>query len=299
MAEVTQRMLEGVGWGVAHSFRLRRRYFDETPRVMPSESPESVSQVTRTIEAEIIPRLVLAHRTTPAVAQPQSDIPFSEAVVEFAEIVVKRDVEAGCDYVETHRAAGEPLEALYFGLVAPAAGYIRYLWRNDLCDFSDATLALWRLQQVLREFSTTFRADGGHAANGLRALLVPSPGEKHDLGYLMFGLVLVGEFFRRDGWDAWIEPDPASHEFASLVRNQWFDVVQYNATGDKKLDELAASIRMARRDSPNRSLGVMVCGRVFVEHPELVLVVGADMTVNDPRQGVLHAHDLVARLPRV
>ena len=48
------------------------------------------------------------------------------------------------------------------------------------------------LQQLLREFSAAFRAEP-QRASGLRALLAPGPSEPHDLGYLMFGLVLVCE----------------------------------------------------------------------------------------------------------
>lgn len=39
----------------------------------------------------------------------------------------------------------------------------------------------------------------------------------------------------------------------------------------------------------------MVCGQVFIEHPELVLLVGADLTATDARQGALKAEGL-ARL---
>jgi hypothetical protein len=37
----------------------------------------------------------------------------------------------------------------------------------------------------------------------------------------------------------------------------------------------------------------MVCGQVFIEHPEFVLLVGADLTAADPRQGALKAEGLV------
>ena len=80
-----------------------------------------------------------------------------------------------------------------------------------------------------------------------------------------------------------------------VVRSQWFDVVEFLVSGDKQLDALAAGIQMIRRESPNRSVGVMVCGQVFIEHPELVLLVGADLTATDARQGALKAEGL-ARL---
>ena len=53
-------------------------------------------------------------------------------------------------------------------------------------------------------------------------------------------LVLMSEFFRRDGWEAWIEPDPTAREFTRVVHDEWFDVVEFLVSGDKQLDALAA-----------------------------------------------------------
>jgi hypothetical protein len=40
----------------------------------------------------------------------------------------------------------------------------------------------------------------------------------------------------------------------------------------------------------------MVCGQVFIEHPELVLLVGADISATDARQGSVQAQNLVGLL---
>jgi MerR family transcriptional regulator, light-induced transcriptional regulator len=259
-------------------------------------SEAGLTGLTRTIEAEIIPRLVMAHRAAPpstCVPAPGKAEPSLNDVTALAEQAVAEDVDSICARIETVRAEGLTLEAIYIKLLAPAASYLRQLWANDLCGFAEVTLALWRLQQVLRRYNVDFRAEGERRETGRRALLVPTPREKHDLGYVMFGLVMMSEFLRRDGWEAWIEPDTSSREFATVIRSQWFDVVEFLVSGDKQLDALASAIRMIRRDSPNRSIGVMVCGPVFIEHPEVVLLVGADLTAPDARQGALQAQSLV------
>jgi len=252
--------------------------------------------LTRAIEADIVPRLVLAHRTIPVVVEP--DKPPPNEVGQFAEMILAADLDSACAHIQALRDQGKPLEEIYIELLGPAAAHLRNLWSADLCDFADVTLALWRLQQVVREFSTAFRSEGENHETGLRALLVPAPGEKNELGYVMFGLVMLAEFFRRDGWDAWLEPDTSSKEFRGIIRGQWFDVVELIVSGDKKMDALAERIRMIRRESPNRSIGVMVCGPAFVEHPELVLLVGADEMANDPRQGSVQAQKVVGLLAK-
>jgi len=267
---------------------------------MPHPTPRhGWDGIANTVEADIIPRIVLAHRGPPADGTAplvEAALPFPDDVVRFTELILRGHMDTACAHVDELRALGTSLEAIYLRLLAPTAGYLRHLWREDMCDFAEEALALWRLQQILRNFSMAFRNDPGHTECGKRVPLVPSPGEKQELPYLMFGLVLVGEFFRREGWDSWIEPDPSASEFVSVVRSQWFDIVEFVVSGDKRLDAIASSIRTIRRESPNRGLGVMLCGRVFLEHPELVLMVGGDIASGDPRQGTSQAHNLIGVL---
>lgn len=254
----------------------------------------TISHLSKTIEAEIIPRLVMAHGhvqnplSVPEVASGEIDIP------GFAELVLGRENSRAGDTIQLYRDRGVPLERVYLELLVPTARHLRHLWTNDERDFAEITLGLWRLQQLLRDFSPAFCADtAAKSAAGFRALLTPSPGEQHDIGHMMFGLVLAGEFFRRDGWDTWIEPDVTNVAFIETIRTQWFDVVEFFANGDKKLDDLASTIRLVRRHSPNPDIGVMVCGPAFTERPELVLLVGGDAVVSDFSQEALQARNVV------
>jgi MerR family transcriptional regulator, light-induced transcriptional regulator len=260
--------------------------------------PSAIAVITDAVQFDVVPRLVLAHPIEPrpeerqAVAVGRGERS-TDAVRQFCKIVLSKQPEALNAHMSQLRAEGRSLEAIYLGLILPSARYLRQLWDEDLCDFAEASLALWRLQQLLRDNSAAFRSTGAQHSCGLRALLAPAPGETHELGYLMVEIALIGEFFRRDGWDAWIEPKSSGVEFSSLVRSQWFDVVEFLVSGDKRMDALAASISAVRRDSPNQGLRVLVCGPAFVEHPELVLVVGGDVPAEDPRQGVAQARNLV------
>ncbi len=246
----------------------------------------------RAVEVEIVPRLVLAHQNRVRPEDAVTGREFPDSVKAFAEVLLGRSEDAAGAHIQALQEQGQPLEAIYLNLLSPTARYLKYQWFEDQRDFAEVTLGLWRLQQLLRQFSAAFRTQG-QKATGLRALLTPGPGELHDLGYLMFGLVLVGEFFRRDGWDAWIEPAADTPELSHTIQNEWFDVVEFMVSGERRLDELAATIKRVRKASLNRSLGVLVCGPIFVEHPELVLLVGGDMPAADPRDGAAQAQDLV------
>jgi len=277
--------------------RVERVLFDDPQPRSKQHQRTGILGLTRTIEKRVIPSLVVAH------AKPKElraglienlGPAMTDEVAALAEQMLSGDTSGAEIRIAALRAQGFTLEAVYLHLLAPAALHLRHLWNNDLCGFAEATLALWRLQQLLRNYSAEFRAESAPRETGRRALLAPTPREKHDLSYAMFCLVLMSEFFRRDGWDAWIESEPTSPEFVKVVREEWFDVVEFLVSGDRQLDGLAARIRMIRRESPNRSIGVMVYGQVFIEHPELVLLVGADLTATDARQGALQAERLLS-----
>ena len=165
------------------------------------------------------------------------------------------------------------------------------MWKEDLCDFTQVTTGLWRLQQVLRELSSAFHDEVVGLDPNRYALLVPAPGEQHT-----FGLVMVAEFFRRAGWGVWSGTPESMADLLAMVRGEWFAVVGFSVATGSRLEALAAGIRRVRRASRNRNIGVMVGGPLFVEHPDLVAQVGADATASDGRQAVLNAAELLERL---
>jgi methanogenic corrinoid protein MtbC1 len=267
-------------------------HLDRTGRPGACEgSQEHVSQLFKTIETEIIPRLMLAHGPEagcPVLPDVGSDGPDARTVAEFTRMVVEQDGEVAAAYVEALRAQGTPLETLYLKLITPAARRLGELWEADLCDFTEVTVGLWRLQQVLRGLSPAFREEAHAVPTGQRILLVPAPGEQHVLG-----LIIVGDYFRRAGWDVWGEPPATSDDLPGVVRNESFDVVGLSVGCEVRVDVLAEEIRAIRKASRNHGLVVMVGGPLFTKYPELVAAVGADATARDGRDAVHQAQRLM------
>ena len=69
------------------------------------------------------------------------------------------------------------------------------MWEKDKCTFTDVTVGLWRIKQVMHELSPTFQSVAQEQSHGREVMLVPTPGSAHNLG-----LFMVSEFFRRSGW---------------------------------------------------------------------------------------------------
>lgn len=271
----------------------------QEPRPVERESSASprTAQLARTIETEIIPRLLLAHRAFPECAEPDDDrnlVPCREQVAEFAKLVLERDVRVSSSYVAALRARGSSIEMILLHLLAPTARLLGDLWKEDLCSFGEVTVGLSRLQQILRELSSPFENEIEHADHGRRALLAAAPGEQHT-----FGVCVVEEFFRRAGWDVWTETRSTREDLVALVRSESFDVIGVSLSCDVLFDELPSFIHALRRAARNRSMGVMVGGRLFLDNPELVAHVGADATAADGLDAVQQSRRLLDRPARI
>lgn len=257
------------------------------------QAEQRTALLARAIEHEIIPRLMLAHRTPAECAAPcgiDPQLVCALDVEHFTRLVLSRDEDVAHACVEAMRERGVPVESIYLDLLAPVARHLGELWDQDLCDFTDVTLGLGRLQQVLRELSPALGQSVDHPTNGRRVLLLPAPCEQHTLG-----LVMVGEFFRRAGWDVAGGPWEAGSDPALMVRREWYDVVGFSAATDIHLHELAECIASVRQAALNPRLGIMVGGPVFALHPEYVAQVQADAAAVDARHAPLLAEQLVAR----
>ncbi|WP_299622220.1 B12-binding domain-containing protein [Pelagibius sp.] len=247
-------------------------------------------RLVKTIEGEIIPRLVLAHKTTPPECngeQVEQAKPCVDDITELTSLVLKSDATMAQRYVDLLRERGVALESIFLDLLAPAAKHLGELWKQDLCTFTDVTIGLGRLQQILRNLSFATQGETIPWQQGRRALIAPAPGEQHN-----FGALMVAEFLRRAGWDVMAEPVTEKRHVADLVRQEWYAVLGLSLSCDDGLEALAAEINEVRRVSRNESLSVIVGGRVFVEHPKCVTQVGADAMAVDGHHAALQADSL-------
>lgn len=244
--------------------------------------------LAKMVESEIIPRLMLAHRalSAPPLRPAESSESLDEEAVEtFARMVVSREPDSLIAYVGTLLQTGVSMETIHVGLLAPAARRLGDYWNDDSVSFTDVTIGLGRLQQLVRALG--WKIPGGLDDDRLTrsAFFAPGPGEQHT-----FGLFILEDYFRRSGWRTWVETSATDDELVDTVRGHWFDVFGMSVSADTHLDHVRANIGAVRKASRNPELFVMVGGRLFVEHPELVLDVSADATAVSGGEALLIAN---------
>ncbi len=247
-----------------------------------------VSRLTHTLENDVIPRLVRQHRE-PAPAVAEGAAPSPADVESFVQALVNEDDDRTDGVIGALRQRGVSVGSLYIDLLALAAREIGVLWEQDRVDFATATVSLGRLQRLMRQLSPDFGRGVEHPFNGRRVLLTQPDTEQH-----MFGLSMVAEFFRREGWDVLGGVAGVGIEAVAWVRRDWFDAVGFSIGSELGLPWLRDTITAVRLASRNPSLIVLVGGPLFSIHPEWAGEVGADATT-DGRHAPALAESLVAR----
>jgi methanogenic corrinoid protein MtbC1 len=245
------------------------------------------------VEAEIIPRLMLAHRpvSTAVEAIVDGDRIGPEATEKFARMVLSDDSDSLIAFVGALLQSGVPMDAIYVDLMMPAARRLGEYWDEDSISFADVTIGLGRLQQIVRTLRWKSTPSDGPDHSSLSALFAPVSSEQHT-----FGLFIIEESFRRAGWRTWIETSGIQEDAVDMVGRHWFDLVGLSAHAETQAEEVASTIAAARKASRNPGLFVLVGGRLFIDSPELVSTVGADATAANGGEALLVADKAVRRL---
>jgi len=265
---------------------------DAEAEALDASSSEQTRWLAQTIETEIIPRLMLAHRGGRADFETVAKValrPSSQQADDFAQLALGADAQAPLEFVRRLRADGVALESIYLELLAPAARRLGAMWEADLCGFADVTVGLWRLQQVMHELGPAFHDAVETPIHSRRAILVPVPGSQHTMG-----LFMVAEFFRRAGWDVWGDAMVSTREILEVARGEWFDVFGISVGSETHLDTLASVILEVRKASRNRGLLVIIGGPIVASTPGLVSRVGADATAEDAPEAIREVERLLA-----
>jgi methanogenic corrinoid protein MtbC1 len=226
------------------------------------------------IEVEVIPRLLVAHFPVLVPSEPAAPAEVDPAEVErIAGLAVTLEAHELLAEVEQFVRRGVCIERVLVELMAPAARELGEAWKRDDLDFVEVTMALWRLQEVLREIAGRSPPGGRVQADPRSALFSPYPTDQHS-----FGTVMIEECFARAGWDTDLLVDPSRADLLARLANRHFDLVGLTVSSDCHIAQLSSLVTAMRNVSQNSSVCVMLGGRALIERPAIAVEAGADGT---------------------
>jgi len=215
--------------------------------------------------------------------------PSATEVEEFIHLIIHHDASIGRGYVQALRERGVKLPSIYMHLFAEAAKRLGRMWDNDECDFTQVTIAVCRMHQLIHSFSDGqidklhTDQDGAH-----KILLIPADGEQHT-----FGLLMVGEFFRRAGWVVYNGSTESEQELLGILSRQSFDAVGVSISAERNQQALHDQIARLREVSRNKQLLIVAGGYLINSHPDKAQELGADCAAQDGDGAVAQITELL------
>ena len=242
------------------------------------------------LESQIIPNLLKANESASpffSTDRIRTNLPTEEEIARFAQLCIESDADAPDTFVQSLIAEGLDSETIFLHLLAPAARHLGYLWEDDICDFTQVTIGLVRMQQMTLRLGSEFQQKRKLSMDGMRALFAPVPGSQHT-----FGVLMVSEFFRREGWQVWMELGSSESVLLAAVEKDWFDVIGLSVGIEAHVESLTDTIRHIRLSSANRNAKILIGGPLLALSPDLYKEVGADGAASDAATAVELAQTL-------
>jgi methanogenic corrinoid protein MtbC1 len=126
-----------------------------------------------------------------------------------------------------------------------------------------------------------------------RVMLAAAPGTQHILG-----LVMVSEFFRKEGWQVVVEIANTEKEILQAAANEWFDLIGLSVGLVEQIPTLAGLIARVKKSSHNPDTPVLLGGPAFYSSDVTAESLGASGISLDALHGVKLASALVNPLKR-
>ena len=253
---------------------------------------EYLESLVKTIEGNILPLILEQHLDSSIQAQlPVQKIIDQQVIADLTKLVLQEDARISVDYVKELHASGTSLEDIYLLLLTPVARKLGQMWEEDESSFTEVTIALWRIKQLMYDLSPIFQQYAEQGKTGSSIMLVPLPGSQHNLG-----LFMVSEFFAKAGWRIWGELAASENEIVSMAEKEWFDIIGLSASVREQFPQLKELIKSIKAKSKNPQVGVIIGSPVFNQFPELIDDLGADMIGMNAEDALEKATFYVERL---
>lgn len=173
-----------------------------------------------------------------------------------------------------------PAEVVVDLYLPAAANAIGAQWHADEIDILDCTIAMSRMQNLLRALGRAWRADASNGEGTGSVLMVVPENEQHILGAMIATTQL-----RRLGVSVAVRLAPSWAQLDELFRTRRFDAVFVHVANLESLDSCDNLVKTMRRVG-KIELPVIAGGSVPLDAGEIKRRTGADLVTRDVRHAL-------------
>lgn len=192
--------------------------------------------------------------------------------------------------IRTQRIPAERVVDIY---IPAAARRLGQAWHDGELDILGATVAIARLQAILRELGRAWAADYAAFACDARVLLAVPEREQHTLGAL-----IAAHQLRRLGVSVNMQLMTPPAKVASLMAEGRYDALFISMANRTNLETCRKMVNCVRR-AVSSPVPVVVGGPIAESDGDLCEATGADVVTNDMMTALaacgLHAYDQAAQ----
>ena len=258
------------------------------------DSAEMMLWLNKTIESEIIPRLLMGHKLESAnqvIDDQSSDIEVKQTEInDFCQTLLDGPIADCFTFIDRMQKSGHSLVSLYMNLVPASTRRLQQLWETDENSFTEVTLALGRAQNLIHQLSPSFMSQGKLPEFQGNALLINAPGSQHTLGIL-----IMGEFFKLNGWNTTVEIETTSADLKDRIRLQAYDLLAISISCEDQWGTMETLLNEVKKVSKNKGILTMAGGPLFDFKPELVQECSADVCELTAEDAIKKVSDLIAQ----
>jgi methanogenic corrinoid protein MtbC1 len=240
------------------------------------DSAEMMLWLNKTIESEIIPRLLMGHKLESAnqvIDSQSSNIEVKQTeIIDFCQTLLDGPIADCFTFIDRMQKSGHSLVSLYMNLIPASTRRLQMLWETDENSFTEVTLALGRAQNLIHQLSPAFMSQGKLSEFQGNALLINAPGSQHTLGIL-----IMGEFFKLNGWNTSVEIETTSADLKDRIRLQSYDLLAISISCEDQWGTMETLLNEVKNVSKNKGILTMAGGPLFDFKPELIQECSADI----------------------
>ena len=180
-SKTSDRMWEDCLVSNAPSQATFKKEQDTHPLEKACTEAEYLESLVKTIEGKILPHIIEQHLESSIPEDLLAKAAINENnILQLTNLVLQEDARASVNFVKEIHSSGTSLEDIYLLLLTPVARKLGEMWEEDESSFTDVTIGLWRIKQLMYDLSPIFQQYAEQNKTGSSIMLVPLPGSQHN-----------------------------------------------------------------------------------------------------------------------